>query len=224
MRAEVHDLLLVDAEQPVDPAGKQHHQMHERAEGAVAHQHVADAQQRVQHPDLGLLVGVQGEPQGAAHQPAEGVEQAQDLGHRKAAALLAPLGLAEGLLRVGRVGGDGAGAVHQIRPQPAPQLVGGRAGREHRRRRLLQQRLEDLQRQPHAGLAVGRGRDRGLGQVPQVGHGGVEAQHLEEEQVDGADRPQLPLPPPVPGRPAGGQDGFVGEEGPQVLLDSLQRA
>ena len=45
-RPEVHDQLLMDAKEAVNPAGKEHRKVHVGAEGAIAHQQIADAQQR----------------------------------------------------------------------------------------------------------------------------------------------------------------------------------
>jgi hypothetical protein len=74
VRPEVHDLLLMNAGKPINPAGKQHHQVDEGAEPAVADQKISRRQQRMEHPYFGLLVGVQRKGQRLEHQPREGVE------------------------------------------------------------------------------------------------------------------------------------------------------
>ena len=128
------------------------------------------------------------------------VEKPQQFGHRKAAALLLAVGLGETLLVVRRVGGQGAGGVHQIGAQPAPQAVAFSA--RDGRRRMLQQLLEHRQGQTHPGLAIGRGIDGPLGQMPQVRDGGIEVEHLEDEELDREDGIELTPPPAMPGRDA----------------------
>ncbi len=91
----------MDAEKPLNPAGEEHRQVHERAEGAIPHQQVAGAQQRMKHPDFGLFVRVEREAHRLDEQAGEGVEQSQHLGHGKAAPLLASFGLAEGFCEEG---------------------------------------------------------------------------------------------------------------------------
>jgi hypothetical protein len=59
--------------------------------------------------------------------------------------------------------------------------------------------------------------------VTQAGHGRVEVQDLEDEQVDGLDRPQLPLAPAVPRLPARPLDVLIGQEPAQFRLDAQQR-
>ena len=75
VRAEVGDGPLVHTEQPVHATQRQHRQVNERAEPAVAHQQVSGAQPRVQHPHLGLLVREQRKAQHLHDQAAERVEQ-----------------------------------------------------------------------------------------------------------------------------------------------------
>jgi hypothetical protein len=70
----------------------------ERAKPAVADQQVADAEQRVQHPRLRLLVRIEREGQHLHDQAGERVEQPEHFGHGKAASFPATRGLSEGLL------------------------------------------------------------------------------------------------------------------------------
>ena len=148
-------------------------------------------------------------------QAGERVEESQQLGHGKAAPLLAPLGLAERLLQFRHVGGDRARGVDQAGPQPVPEAgpdsadTRARAGCQrltHRRRTVPEQLLEHRQRQAHPRPAVRAGAQRVPGQVSQVGHRRVERQNLEHEQVDRRHRPELALPPLVPGTAAGVRD------------------
>lgn len=196
--------------------------MGERAEAAIAHEQVVGLQPRVQEPHLRLLVRAQREGQQFDDQAGGGIEQAEDLGHRKAAAGLLPTGLAEGGLRGGRVGGDRAGAIHEHRPQPAPPRRHGR--RAHGLRRVAQQRLQHGQRQAHAGPAVRRRFHRALGEQAQVRHGGVEVQDLQQEQVNGSHRPVAPFAPHMAGLVAGLPDRLLREKGLQIVLDPIEGA
>lgn len=183
---------------------------------------VVGLKRRLQQPHLRPLVRAQGEGQQFDDQAGGGGEQTENLGHRKAAARLLPLGLAEGLLQGGGVGRDGAGAVHQHRPQAAPARRCGRAA--HDLGRVAQQCLQHRQRQAQAGPAV-RGRfHRGLGQEAQVRHGSVEAEYLQQQHVNGANRPAAALAPLMTGFDARLANGLVGEEGAQIELDSVERA
>ena len=73
---------------------------------------------------------------------------------------------------------------------PAAHLLPGppQAGQHHG-----EQFPQQLQRQLLAGLAVGRAGEGEAGQVDQVADGRVAVEHLEQEQIDGVDRPELPL-------------------------------
>ena len=120
VRSEVRDLSLVQAEAAGHPAQRKHRQVGERAEPAIADQQVASPHQRVQLPDLRLLVGIQREAEHLDDQAGERVEQPQHLGHGKAAAGFLAGRLLERLLQRRHVGRDRARAVNQQRPQPAP--------------------------------------------------------------------------------------------------------
>jgi hypothetical protein len=51
-----------------------------------------------------------------------------------------------------------------------------------------------------------------------MGHGGVETEHLNNEQVDRLNRPELALPPTMAGLASGRFNGTVGQEGAKVCL------
>jgi hypothetical protein len=61
-------------------------------------------------------------------------------------------------------------------------------------------------------------------QVTQVADGGVAVDHLQDEQVQRLDRPELAFPPLMPLRQASPADGLVGHERAHVILDPRQRA
>ena len=63
-----------------------------------------------------------------------------------------------------------------------------------------------FQGQAHTGAAVGGSGHGGLGQQAQVGHGGVETEYLQKEQVDGFHRPAFAFTPSMTSLAAGGCD------------------
>ena len=78
MRAEVGDLLLMQAKEALDVPHAQHRQMCKRAESTIPHQEVRRTQQGMEHPDFRGFVGKQGKAERVDHQAGDGIrEQAQ---------------------------------------------------------------------------------------------------------------------------------------------------
>jgi hypothetical protein len=182
--AEAHDRPLVDAENPVQFPLPQQAQVRIGREGAVAHQHVAGAQVRVQLRHAGHVVHAQRTHQHVLPQAAAGVHQQQQGGHGKAAAFLLSCGLAEVRLQLRRVGHGGVAAVHQEEPMPVPQarIV---TGIVHRPACLPGQVLEHHQRQADTGLAIGTGGEVHTRQQAHMAAGGIAGEHLHDQQVHG---------------------------------------
>lgn len=112
----------------------------------------------------GHVVGSQGRDDQIKEESCPGVEGRQQMGHGKSAALLLLGWLAEVLLQLRHVGRGDARAVQKDRAMTMPQMF--------RVRLLLQgpgdlenQRGDQIQRQPAARLAIGRGGERAAAPV-----------------------------------------------------------
>ena len=84
-------------------------------------------------------------------------------------------------------------------------------------RRSAPAAVEDGQRQPLAGLAVGAVGEGPAAEVDDMPTGGVAVEDLEEEEVDGGDRVEEAFPPGVVGLAAGVLDGLPGPGGRRGL-------
>ena len=111
MRCEVDDLTLMDAEDAVRASRHQQRQMGERAETAVAQQHIVLAKLGMELCHPGHVVRAQRCGQDLDEHPRADVEQRQKMGHGEAAAGLLAAGLAEVLLEFGHVGHGEARAI-----------------------------------------------------------------------------------------------------------------
>jgi hypothetical protein len=153
-------------------------------------------------------------------QPRAGVKQRHQVGDGKAATGLGLARLAEVGLQLRGVRHREAAAVAQESavPEPEPLLVGvgvqGSPG-------VLQQTVEDGQRQPGAGLAESRGGEGPADQAGQVGQGGVAVQDLGEKQVDDGDGVQQAVPPGVADGTANVEDGRAVEPAGDVVPELL---
>ena len=125
---EVHDLFLVDAKHGVHAATKQQCQVGERAEPAIADQHIPGLQGRMDPGDLAHVVRPQRRRDDVHEQARPGVEQRQDLGDGEPAARGLAAGLTEVPLQPGRVGHGEARSVDEEGPMPAPEALDLGAG------------------------------------------------------------------------------------------------
>ena len=155
MRSEIDDLFLVHAKDAQNPAGGQQRQMSERAEGAVADQHVAGRQIGMDVADPRQVVRPQRCGDDAEQQPRGGVEHRQQVHDREAAAGLLRARLTELFLQRRGVGHRHAGAIDQKGPMAVPAAVVERRAAEKSFADRTQQALKDSQRQTLACLAVG---------------------------------------------------------------------
>jgi hypothetical protein len=82
--------------------------------------------------------------------------------------------------------------------------------------------VEDGQREPLAGLAVGTVGEGPAAEVDDMATGGVAVEDLEQEEVDGGDRVEEATAPGVALLAAGVLDGLGGQVGGLVLSEALQ--
>ena len=195
--------------------------MSEGAEAAIADEHVARLQARVEPGSQAHVVAVQGRGEGVEQHAGACVEEDHQMGHREAAAGLGLLGLAEVGLELGRVGHREGRAVDEegAMSAPEPHLIG--IGSQ-RLADASQEPLEDGQRQPCPCLTEGRGGE-GLGHDPgQMGQRRVAVEDLSEEELDSRKRVEGTRPPVVVVCPTFPIDCVAVEGMRQVLAEPLQ--
>src|SRR5512135_1738779 len=159
--------------------------------------------------------------EGFDQQPTGRIKHGQEMGHRETAARSLAAGLVEVGLEFGHIGHRGTGAVDQERAMATPQALVIRRAPE-RAAGPAEQGLEDLQGESLAGLAVGRGGEGLAGEVGDVLTGGVAADDLEQEEVDGDHGIELALAVAVSGLLTGLLDGLRPKEGGNVLSELLE--
>lgn len=122
-------------------------EMGERAQTAIPQEHIAGLQLWMQDGHLRHVVRPQGSGQRLQQKAGAGVEQDQQMRHRKAAARLLHAGLAKLGLQLRRVRHGEAGAIDEKDAMAEPAAILRLHDRLQGLRDVLQQPLEDRQRQ-----------------------------------------------------------------------------
>jgi hypothetical protein len=174
--------------------------------------------------DLAQVVRPQRRRDDVQQQARPGVEQRQDLGDGEAAAGGLAAGLTEVPLQFGRVGHGERRAVDEEGPMPAPaalDLGPGDEGADD----ASEHGAEDGQRQPGAGLAVGRLGEGAAGLERDVRQGRIAVEDLEDEpEEDGEWGQEGIATPAVPESRAEVADGRLVEVGTEILPETVQCA
>lgn len=168
--------------------------MRVRAESPIADDHVVRLKGLVHALNPGKVVRPQRSRQHPQQKAGAGIKQCQETGHRKSAAGPLSPRLSEGFLQRGRVGHRTGRTIH------VPKTVASPAGgylRTDSTRHRLHQPLEEFQRQPRSGLAVGLASDIQIHEVGHVITGDVPRQDLPQECVDSRDRIECAIAPHV---------------------------
>src|SRR5262249_20333019 len=105
--------------------------------------------------NAGQVVCAQGSRDDIEQEPRRRMEEGQQMRHWKAAARFLPAGLAEGVLQGGCVRHRSARTVDQKSPMTVPPAVIEQRATAQMLAQRTHQILEDAQRQPLPGLAVG---------------------------------------------------------------------
>lgn len=155
-------------------------------------------------------------------QSGAGVEQGQDRGHGEAAAGGLAAGLAEVPLEFGLIGHGERRAVDQEGAVPLPAAF-GLGGRDQRPDHAAQDRLQDRQGEPGAGLAVGGVGEGAAGQQADVGQRGIAVEDLHEQPMDDGVGGEQAVPPGVSELAADLPDGTFIEVVGEVLPKPTQR-
>ena len=186
----------MNAKQPVHVAYSQQRQMRIGAESPVSQHQVAGLQLAGDRRALGHLVGPERGRRGTEQHAGGEIEQSEPLRHGEATALALATGLAEVALQFGYVGHGEARAIDQPDPMTEPTRSVGGSGSE-RGGGLLEEPLEDGQRETLAGLAVGTDAERPTAEMDHMLTGRIPVEDLKQEEVDRGGGVEESVPPAV---------------------------